>query len=239
MFTGSAALVPQRWSIVDAAGGEVRPHPMDRLVDPRWERAWSPDGQRMAVVVRNYDALRDDLLMIDTHCFENETACDEWQRRVDPGPNTEYGIATLAWSPDSRWLAFSALTLDSKFRTLYVIEAETGISHHLTRQPAVDLGPVWSPDGRQIAFVSNRSGVFHIYVVDTDCLGADCEPFIRQLTSGPARSGQPAWSPDGQQIAYVSSQDGNREIYVMNADGSRKRRLTYDPFENEAPRWRP
>jgi Tol biopolymer transport system component len=83
----------------------------------------------------------------------------------------------------------------------------------LTRNPAVDADPTWSPDGRRIAFESKRGGNFDIYVMNADGSGQ------RRLTQS---GGDPAWSPDGRRIAFV----GDSGIYVMHADGSGLRSLT-------------
>ena len=94
--------------------------------------------------------------------------------------------------------------------------------------------PVWSPDGRKIAFVrlNTRLGV---YVVNADGSG------MRNLTPKPmgAAYAAPAWSPDGRKIAFASERDGNSEIYLMNADGSGQRRLTRNLAYDGDPAWSP
>jgi TolB protein len=60
-----------------------------------------------------------------------------------------------------------------------------------------------------------------------------------QLTHHRARDENPDWSPDGTQIAFYSERVGNAEIYVMNADGLQERRVTRDPWYDQAVRWEP
>jgi len=84
-----------------------------------------------------------------------------------------------------------------------------------------------------IAFHSNRSGNYEIYVMARG--GAP----LQGLTHTTANSGQPSWSPDGAKLAFMSDRDGNREIYVMNADGSGQKRLTNNPVADEVPAWSP
>ena len=84
--------------------------------------------------------------------------------------------------------------------------------------------PVWSPDGREIAFTSGDPDS-EIYVMNAD------GSYVTQLTYDPGRDMNPSWSPDGRQIAFKSNRDANRDrhgdIYVMNADGSDVKRLTH------------
>ncbi len=96
-----------------------------------------------------------------------------------------------------------------------------------------DWNPVFSPDGRRIAFNSSRhsGGDKHdeIYVMNADGTA------VRRLTDNDAQDERPSFSPDGRQIAFESNRDGNREVYVMNADGSGQTRITNDPGDDHAP----
>ena len=95
-----------------------------------------------------------------------------------------------------------------------------------------DSSPYFSPDGKQIAFASRRSGSFEIWVCEAD--GSN----PRQLTKiGGPLTGTPRWSPDGTQIAFDSWSEGDPEIYVISAEGGKPRRLTYDPAEDITPSW--
>ncbi|HEX9649103.1 MAG TPA: hypothetical protein VGA21_00970 [Cyclobacteriaceae bacterium] len=68
--------------------------------------------------------------------------------------------------------------------------------------------PVWSPDGNQIAFYSNRDGDFEIYVVNSD--GSN----LRQITSNEFNDGSPTCSPDGKKLLFKSNRAGNSNFYL-------------------------
>jgi Tol biopolymer transport system component len=100
-------------------------------------------------------------------------------------------------------------------------------------EPVRDGAPAWSPDGRRIAYYSERAGAADLFVMNADGTG------VEQLTKTPADEGGPAWSPDGRQIAFDTDRDRNFEIYVMNADGTGPRRLTSNPARDLSPAWSP
>jgi Tol biopolymer transport system component/DNA-binding winged helix-turn-helix (wHTH) protein len=102
----------------------------------------------------------------------------------------------------------------------------------LISSTAVDTNPQYSPDGKQIAFQSRRSGYAEIWLCGSD--GAQCGP-LTSFHGSPA--GTPRWSPDGKRIAFDCQTAGNWDVWVMDANGGSRRRLTSDPATDSIPSW--
>ena len=95
-----------------------------------------------------------------------------------------------------------------------------------------EFAPQYSPDGKKIAFESDRTGSLEIWTCQSN--GANCS----MLTFfGTQVTGVPNWSPDGQQIVFYSRPKDKAQIYVMNSEGGGLRRLTNDTWENFFPVW--
>jgi TolB protein len=143
-----------------------------------------------------------------------------------------------AWSPDGRRLAFSSGRKGNL--DIYVMECVNpparcggGKVTQLTTSRGFEEWPAWSPDGRRLAFVSDRDGNVEIYVMDTDGQNQ------QRLTQNPADDWPAAWSPDGRWIVFASQPDGNWNLYVMNSTGQQVQRLTNDPADEREPVWSP
>jgi Tol biopolymer transport system component len=101
----------------------------------------------------------------------------------------------------------------------------------LITSSAADRNPAYSPDGRRIAFNSNRSGVLNVWVCDSD----GSNPL--QLTTHQKHSDTPRWSPDGRRILFNSNEAGVWDLYVVDARGGIPRRLTQAPSEDGNGTW--
>ncbi|HLG59406.1 MAG TPA: hypothetical protein VI485_28970 [Vicinamibacterales bacterium] len=135
-----------------------------------------------------------------------------------------------SWSPDARALTYTTYRPNPD---IFVSLIYQGVMQNPTKGVGTNYLPVYSPDGKQIAFMSGRDGNPEIYVMNVD--GSN----IRRLTNHPAADTTPTWSPTGSQIAFTSDRTGRPQIYVMSADGSNLRRLTTSESEADRPTWSP
>jgi TolB protein len=133
-------------------------------------------------------------------------------------------------------IVFDAALPGSEVDYIYILDVERGLPANLTHgQRGSNCCPVWSPDGKYIAFISGQNTNREIYRMDANGKNR------RRLTASEKLNSSPVWSPDGTQIAFVSvlAAGGNFEIDRMNADGSSLRLLTPLSSGNSSPVWSP
>jgi TolB protein len=125
---------------------------------------------------------------------------------------------------------------DRGISNLYIADYDGARQVRITISKALDISPMWAPDGKTIAFSSWRTGYQDIYLL----FPYGGSPMQNPTRGTPEKqSWLPAWSPDGSKIAFTSSRDGNAEIYIMNSDGSGVQRLTNHPTIDSTPTWSP
>jgi Tol biopolymer transport system component len=149
-----------------------------------------------------------------------------WQRKrfdLDSDrPQTVKGIVSPAFSPDGRHVVFEALN------QLWLMEIG-GKPQPLTHDLFYKEDPAWSPDGKRIAYSSDKAGTEDLYVLD---LATKEEK--RVTTSADSAEVSAAWSPDGKRIAY---QDQAGATYVLDLETGSKRRLVAPLFAPSKPSW--
>jgi Tol biopolymer transport system component/DNA-binding winged helix-turn-helix (wHTH) protein len=162
-----------------------------------------------------------------------------WRVDVDTAvpPRPVEGV-TEARSPaiSRSRLVYQAFTEDYNVR---IFERRTGIGSKAQERSVFansirdEQSPTVSPDGRRLAFVSDRSGWFEVWVCGFPA-ASDC----RQRTSfRDGYVGSPRWSPDSQRLAFDARVGGNADIYLVRADGGQPVPLTRERSVEARPSW--
>jgi len=98
-----------------------------------------------------------------------------------------------------------------------------------------DVQPALSPDGKQVAFASNRDGFWDLYILEIN------SGEITRITNTETYEASPSWSPDGQWLAFEAYADENLDIAILSlTDGDQEPiNLTLDPSSDHSPAWAP
>ena len=120
------------------------------------------------------------------------------------------------WSFDSKEIVYQK-TVEPNNPDIFIYTLDTGRSRNLTNNPAFDADPSFSPDGKQVAFVSSRDGNSELYLIQTD--GSS----VQRLTTDPSDDSHPVFSPDGTAIAFTSDRKNeSADAYLLvDPNGSR------------------
>src|SRR5712692_7672159 len=177
-----------------------------------------------------------------------------WQRigfhsspRISIG-TTIRGFLLLVAGREAACLCFHSVLQSGPFH----LELETGKVRRLTSSPHSDTYPDWSPDGKKIAFCSQRGMNQDIYLLELDALKEE------RITTRPGPDTSPAFSPDGKKIAFVSQRSQTKEgfrlldslwdffygaedleIWVVELGSGKLRQITTDRGVDRNVRWSP
>jgi dipeptidyl aminopeptidase/acylaminoacyl peptidase len=212
----------QVW-LLNRLGGEAQ-HLTDTPQDVE-DFAWSPDGRRLVLVLR--DASPEEL-----------EAAKEAKHKDGDEDAKEKKKAQKPWVIDRLQFKFDEMGyLDRRRTHLYVFDLAAKSMTQITSGDYDDSEPAWSPDGKFLAFSSNRSKPdsdlsynLDIWVVAAD--NADKGAHLTQVTTNAGADSAPAWSPDGKWITYITQLDphlfdfATKHIAVSPAAGGEVRLLT-------------
>jgi Tol biopolymer transport system component len=186
--------------------------------------SWSPDGERL--VFTGYDGGISDLFVVNRD--------GSGLRRLT---EDKYADLHPVWSPDGKSIAFATdrgpgtnfTTLELGNFRIALLDIESGSVRELEgMESGRNSSPVWAPDGRSLAFVSDRNGVSNIFLYDLD------DRHVYQLTdfytgvSGiTPLSPVMSWARDADRLAFNYYEKGQYDVYTLTNPRSLKRR----PYE--------
>jgi Tol biopolymer transport system component len=199
---------PDLWRVrIDESSGEVlgRPQAVTTGVSRVMQASISGDGGRIALTAgRESGAIA-------------SVGFDPVEERVVGQPVTILAsadpVTQVDLSRDGEWLAYRTT---APREHLYVMRVDGTARRRLTDDVHRNRGPKWSPDGRWIAFYSNRSGSYELWAIRPDGTG------LRALTDAPELDiNEPVWSPDGRRIvASLIAESGRRGgVLEIGEDG--------------------
>lgn len=163
---------------------------------------WTADGSQILLLSRRTGSRRSELYLVNSSADRGPATYVGQGEYPSIGPTGD--LVFRGWGNTGSGLRLSTPQLEN-------IEPVTDSNQ--------DTAPVLSPDGTQIAFMSQRDGNWEVYAINAD--GTN----LRRLTDNPARDGLPAWSPDGRVIAFVSEQDGQWAVWATTPTGSESQKL--------------
>jgi dipeptidyl aminopeptidase/acylaminoacyl peptidase len=154
-----------------------------------------------------------------------------------PSPVTRLGgdVEQPELSPDGAWIAFTFFPREDLDRSeICLVAASGGGIRRLSGSPRVaDHTPRWSPDGSQLAFVSDRSGWKELYRVE---IGGGS---VQRLTRLEAEVTDFAWSPDGRRIVLAVNDGGSARLQLIDPSGADLGTLRHEAGWHARPQWGP
>ncbi len=127
-------------------------------------------------------------------------------------------------SPDGKTVAFVS------HGEIFLVSTEGGRAVNLTRTPWREYSPVWSPDGKRLYFVSDRSGsrdIYYLYAEDGKSLLRSLQIRVKKIIGGKGEEWSPVLSPDGKKLAFIR---GKGDIWISDAQGENQRLIS--PYWN-------
>jgi len=212
--------------IADAGSSAVTRVTNDGAVDT--DPAWGPDGRSIYFASSRGGGLNIWRVALGG---DGRPAAAPEQLTTGAGDDVE-----PAPSPQGGRLAFAVRGINSDLWRLPVTPvtgAPTGPPAPVVTTTRVESRGAWSPDGRTIAFNSDREGEMNIWLHDV-AAGTD-----RRLTTGVGGDYQPTWSPDGRTLVFFSARAGNIDVWSVSVADGRLTRLTDDPAMDINPFFSP
>jgi dipeptidyl aminopeptidase/acylaminoacyl peptidase len=206
--------------VVPAAGGV--PQRITDFTPNAYSPRWMPDSNQIVLVAEREEG--DVLLLTDRS--------GSWPWSLTSGPGDDRDPQP---SPDGKWIVYVHRPFNDLNRSeIRVVENTTGNTRSLTGTPKQkDWNPRWSPDGKTIAFLSQRSGFSEVWLVAFE------SSEIRQLTKTQHDISDISWSNDGRWIAGTINREGTFDLVVINAGSGELTDLKNNSGVYYRPNWSP
>ena len=197
-------------SIADVASGDVVQYdklPLDGVLSP----SYSPDGRH--IVFSGFTDGITDLYIVDVD-----------GKNLQHVTKDRYGDLMPSWSPDGTRIAFATDRASTDLSTLKlgklqiaVYDVQSGTSRVLPGQEGLNINPIWSPDGKSIAYVSDRNGTANIYLHD---LGTDGDMRVTNVQSGISQftetSPVMSWSRATDRLAFTYFDNNDFTVWYID-----------------------
>ena len=211
--------------LADATSGKIKKNILKSEFDPHFESlqfinsagTWNPEGSQVAFAIITKG--RPALSILDI-------AKDKVIKEI-PFKNMDE-ILNPAWSPDGRYIIFSAVK--GGLSDLFMYDLQHKTLTRLTSDAYADIQPAWSPDGKSVVFVTDRftTNLADLKIGDYQLALYDISSqTIRPLNCfNKGKHSSPQWSSDGSQIYFVSDQNGISNIYKIDLNSGKLYQLS-------------
>lgn len=195
---------------------------LDVVMNP----SWSPDGKQ--IVVSGYNSGIHDLYIVD--------ATTGTARRLT---NDKHAEMMPSWSPDGKTIAFATDRGDGteleilKFKKwrIATFDLTTGRIDVLPNQGGLNLNPQWAPDGKSVAFISDRNGTANIFLYDFDAKEHyQLTNVIGAVSSFSEYSPAITWARTADKLAFTYYENGDYTVWSV----ANPRRLKKEPYRETA-----
>jgi len=181
--------------------------------------SFSPDGKKIVYVHFKPDKADDtELAIFDLDRNTNRKFMDQY------GP-----LFFPSWSPDDKYIIYTvghcSMDCGRIIQELWLAGTKGNYARQVLMTNSHCMQPIWSSDGKKIAFASDKSGNYDIWSLSLENWG------LTQLTNDPHLDTSPAWSPDGRRIAFVSARNGKTMIWIMDLETGKLKMLS--PFKDK------